>query len=40
MFKRSTEHPERVYIWFFNRRLIFENGKYVGFYHPKLKKVV
>lgn len=32
MFKRSCENPNRVYIWFFGRRLIFEGGKYVGWY--------
>lgn len=30
----------RKYIWFFGRRLIFEEGRYVGWYDPRLKKVV
>lgn len=40
MFKRSCEDPNTVYICFFGKRLIFREGKYVGFYSPNLKKVV
>lgn len=40
MIKRSCENPNRLYICLFGIRLIFENGKYAGFYHPKLNKVV
>lgn len=40
MFKRSPEDPNRVYICLFGIRFIFQDRKYVGFYHPKLKKVV
>ena len=40
MFKRSTDDPNRIYICLPGIRFIFEHGKYVGFYHPKLNKVV
>ena len=40
MFKRSCENPNRIYIQVFGRRFIFEDKKYIGFYHPKLGKVV
>lgn len=39
MFKRSCEDPTRIYIYLFGRRFIFEEGKYVGWYHPNLNKV-
>lgn len=38
--RNKNESPKRTYIWFFNRRLIFEEGRYVGWYHPCLKEVV
>ena len=40
MFKRSGEDPTRIYICLFGLRYIFEEGKYVGWYHTKLNKVV
>ena len=40
MFKRSCEDTTRIYICLFGRRFIFEEGKYVGWYHPNLNKVV
>lgn len=40
MFKRSCEDPTRIYFCLFGRRFIFENGKYIGWYHPNLNKVV
>lgn len=43
MFKRSTEDPNRIYICLPGIRFIFQmdaKKKYVGFYHPNLKKVV
>ena len=40
MFKRSYEDPTRIYICLFGWRFIFEEGKYVGWYHPNLSKVV
>ena len=40
MIKRSCENPNRVYVCLFGIRLIFENRRYVGFYHPNLKEVV
>lgn len=42
MFKliHSAEDPYTVYIPFLGRRLIFRNGKYDGWYHPKRKKAV
>lgn len=35
MFKRSCENSNRSYISFFGRRIIFEDGKYVGWYKYK-----
>ena len=43
MFKRSPEDPNRIYICLPGIRLIFQmdaKKKFVGFYHPKLNKVV
>ena len=40
MFKRSCEDLTRIYICLFGRRYIFEEGKYVGWYHPELNKVI
>lgn len=40
MFKRDCERSNRFYLCIFSRRFIFEEGKYVGFYHPKLKHVL
>lgn len=40
MYEHKNKSGERTYVWFFNRRLIFEDGQYVGWYHPRLKKVV
>lgn len=40
MIKRSCENPNTVYVWFFGKRLIFRDGKYVGWYNPKLDKVL
>ena len=40
MFKRSCEDPTHIYICLFGWRFIFEEGKYVGWYHPNLSKVV
>lgn len=36
----ADDNPERVYIELPNIRLIFENGKYVGFSQPYLSAVV
>lgn len=35
MIKRSCEDPSKLYICLFDRRYIFENGKYVGWYRAK-----
>ena len=40
MFKRSSEDLTRIDICLFGRRFIFEEGKYVSWYHPNLNKVV
>ena len=40
MYEHKNKSPERTYIWFFGLRLIFEEGKYVGWYNPRLRKVV
>ena len=40
MYEHNNDSPKRTYIWFFGRRLIFEEGRYVGWYNPRLKKVV
>lgn len=34
MFKRSCEHSNRKYLCLPFIRLIFENGKYIGWYRP------
>ena len=34
MFKKDCEHTNRFYICLWNKRLIFENFKYVGWYRP------
>lgn len=39
MFKRDPEQPNKLYVNLLFVTLIFEEGKYVGFYHPNLKKV-
>jgi hypothetical protein len=33
MIKRSCENPNKIYVTFFRKRYIFENGKYVGWYY-------
>lgn len=38
MIKRSCEDPNTTYVCVFGRRFIFREGKYVGWYDPKLKK--
>lgn len=38
--KKSAEDPNTTYVCLPFIRLIFREGKYVGFYHPKLNKVV
>lgn len=40
MFKRSCKEPNTVYLCLFGRRYIFRNGKYDGWYNPRLNKVV
>lgn len=40
LIKRSTVNPKRVYLCLFGRRYIFEEGKYVGWYNPRLKEVL
>ena len=40
MFNRRDEAPKRTYIGLFGIRFIFEEGKYVGWYHPRLNRVV
>lgn len=37
MFRRSCEDPNRIYICLPGVRLIFQDGKYVGWYNPRLK---
>lgn len=34
MFKRSCENPKTIYLCLPGRRLIFFEGKYVGWYKP------
>lgn len=34
MIKRSCEDKNTIYVCLFGRRLIFRNGKYVGWYKP------
>lgn len=34
MIKRSCENPNTVYVCLPRIRLIFDEGKYVGWYHP------
>lgn len=34
MIKRSCENKNTVYVWCFGKRLIFREGKYVGWYRP------
>lgn len=38
--KKSCENPNVTYVCLFGKRFIFENGKYVGWYRPKLKTVI
>lgn len=40
MIKRSCEDRNTIYLCLFGIRLIFRNGKYDGYYKPKLKKVL
>ena len=40
MFKRSSEDPSKMYLCLFGIRFIFDNGRYVGWYNPRLRKVV
>lgn len=40
IFKRSCEDPNTLYVCLFGIRLIFREGKYAGWYKPKLKKPV
>lgn len=40
MFKHRDDNPNRIYISLFGRRYIFEEGRYVGWYHPRLNRVV
>lgn len=40
MFKRSCEDPSTLYVPLFGRRLIFREGRYVGWYNPRLRGVV
>lgn len=34
MFKRSCEDPNKLYVCLFGVRLVFDEGKYVGWYRP------
>ena len=34
MFKRSCDDKSRWYLCLFDKRYIFDNGKYVGWYRP------
>ena len=40
MSKHRDDNPKRIYIGLFGRRYIFEEGRYVGWYHPRLNRVV
>lgn len=40
IFKRSATDTNTLYVCLFGRRFIFRNGKYDGWYHPNLNKVV
>lgn len=40
MYEHTNVAPKRRYIPFFGLRLIFEEGRYVGCYNPRLKKVL
>lgn len=40
MFKRDCEDSKTLYVCLFGRRFVFRNGKYVGWYQPKLNKVL
>lgn len=38
MFKRSCEDPRTLYVCLFNKRYIFFERKYVGWYKPRTTK--
>lgn len=40
MIKRSCEDKNTVYFCLFGRRYIYKDGRYIGWYSPRLNKVV
>ena len=40
MIKRSCEDRGTVYVCLFGRRYVYKDGRYIGWYRPRLKKVV